>query len=67
MVSGWLSFSTYIGILLFLVIWLGYKWKYKTKLVSYQEMDVRPMNIEKKTNILTFIKQLSSSCFFEIT
>ncbi len=39
--------STYIGILLFLVIWLGYKWKYKTKLVSYQEMDVRPMNIEK--------------------
>lgn len=39
--------STYIGILLFLVIWLGYKWKYKTKLVSYQEMDVQPMNIEK--------------------
>lgn len=44
----WLAvLSTYIGILLFLVIWLGYKWKYKTKLVSYQEMDVRPMNIEK--------------------
>ncbi|MGQ0473981.1 MULTISPECIES: amino acid permease [Acinetobacter] len=44
----WLAvLSTYIGILLFLVIWLGYKWKYKTKLVSYQEMDVQPMNIEK--------------------
>lgn len=44
----WLAvLSTYIGILLFLVIWLGYKWKYKTKLVSYQEMDVRPINIEK--------------------
>ncbi|WP_180013624.1 amino acid permease [Acinetobacter sp. YH16031] len=44
----WLAvLSTYIGILLFLVIWLGYKWKYKTKLVSYQEMDVKPMNIEK--------------------
>ncbi|AUX88716.1 amino acid permease [Acinetobacter sp. ACNIH1] len=44
----WLAvLSTYIGILLFLVIWLGYKWKYKTKLVSYQEMDVQPMNIAK--------------------
>lgn len=44
----WLAvLSTYIGILLFLVIWLGYKWKYKTKLVSYQEMDVQPLNIEK--------------------
>ena len=40
-------FETPPGILLFLVIWLGYKWKYKTKLVSYQEMDVQPMNIEK--------------------
>ena len=46
--GDWLAvLSTYIGILLFLVIWLGYKWKYKTKLVSYQEMDVKPMNIEK--------------------
>ncbi len=44
----WLAvLSTYIGILLFLVIWVGYKWKYKTKLVSYQEMDVQPMNIDK--------------------
>ena len=41
----WLSLlSTYISIPLFLVIWLGYKWKYKTKLVSYQDMDVKPMN-----------------------
>lgn len=40
--------STYIGIFLFLLIWLGYKWKYKTKLVSYQEMDVRPMNTDRK-------------------
>ncbi|HEX5381911.1 MAG TPA: hypothetical protein VFW61_06700, partial [Acinetobacter sp.] len=33
---------------LFLVIWLGYKWKYKTKLISYQEMDVSPMKIERE-------------------
>ncbi|TCB67154.1 amino acid permease [Acinetobacter sp. ANC 4178] len=45
----WLSvLSTYIGIFLFLVIWLGYKWKYKTKLISYQDMDVSPMNIERE-------------------
>ncbi|WP_062034141.1 amino acid permease [Acinetobacter sp. BMW17] len=45
----WLSvLSTYIGIFLFLVIWLGYKWKYKTKLVSYQEMDVSPMNPDRE-------------------
>ncbi len=36
--------STYIGIFLFLAIWLGYKIKYNTKLVSYKEMDVKPMN-----------------------
>ncbi|MGE8540209.1 amino acid permease [Acinetobacter sp. ANC 3813] len=40
--------STYIGIFLFLVIWLGYKWKFKTKLVPYQEMDVRPMNVDRE-------------------
>ncbi len=40
--------STYIGIFLFLAIWLGYKWKYKAKLVSYQAMDVRPMNIDRE-------------------
>ncbi|QCO20136.1 amino acid permease [Acinetobacter cumulans] len=39
--------STYIGIFLFLAIWLGYKWKYKAKMVSYQDMDVRPMNVDK--------------------
>ena len=45
----WLSvLSTYIGIFLFLTIWLGYKWKYKTKLVSYQEMDVSPMNPDRE-------------------
>ena len=45
----WLSvLSTYIGIFLFLAIWLGYKWKYKTKLVSYQEMDVSPMNPDRE-------------------
>ena len=33
--------STYISIPLFLAIWLGYKWKYKTKLVTYQEMNVK--------------------------
>ena len=45
---NWLGLlSTYISIPLFLVIWLGYKWKYKTKLISYQDMDVQPINIER--------------------
>ena len=40
----WLAvLSTYIGIFLFLAIWLGYKWKHKTKLIAYQDMDVQPM------------------------
>lgn len=43
----WLAvLSTYIGIFLFLAIWLGYKWKYKTKMVKYDEMDVKPLNDE---------------------
>jgi lysine-specific permease len=43
----WLGLaSTYISIPLFLVIWLGYKWKYKTKLIPYKEMDVQPVNVE---------------------
>ncbi len=45
----WLSvLSTYISIPLFLVIWLGYKWKHKTKLIAYKDMDVQPMNIDKE-------------------
>jgi lysine-specific permease len=45
----WLAvLSTYIGIFLFLAIWLGYKWKYKTKLISYQEMDVKPIKVERE-------------------
>ena len=45
----WLGvLSTYIGIFLFLAIWLGYKWKYKTKLISYQEMDVKPIKVERE-------------------
>ena len=44
----WLAVvSTYIGIFLFLAIWLGYKLKYKTKLISYQEMDVKPMKVDQ--------------------
>lgn len=39
--------STYISLPLFLAIWLGYKWKNKTKLVAYQEMDVKPMNVDQ--------------------
>ena len=43
----WLGLlSTYISIPLFLVIWLGYKWKHKAKLIPYTEMDVKPVNIE---------------------
>jgi len=45
----WLAvLSTYIGILLFLAIWLSYKWKYKTKLIPYQQMDVQPMKIDRE-------------------
>lgn len=40
--------STYISIPLFLAIWLGYKWKYKTKLISYKEMDVKPFDLDKE-------------------
>ena len=40
--------STYISIPLFLAIWFGYKWKKKTKLVSYQEMDVQPMKLDQE-------------------
>jgi lysine-specific permease len=40
--------STYISIPLFLAIWFGYKWKKKTKLVSYQEMDVQPMKVDQE-------------------
>lgn len=38
--------STYISIPLFLALWFGYKWKYKTKLVAYKDMDVQPLNID---------------------
>src|SRR5690606_7360256 len=49
----WLAvLSTYIGILLFLVIWLGYKWKYNTKLISYQEMDGQPTSADRYRSIL---------------
>ncbi len=40
--------STYISIPLFLAISFGYKWKYKTKFVPYQEMDVQPMKIDRE-------------------
>ena len=39
--------STYIGIFLFLAIWLVYKFKYKTKLIQYQDMDVKPIQVEQ--------------------
>lgn len=49
MEGQWLSvLSTYISIPLFLVIWLSYKWKHKTKLIPYDQMDVQPMNIDKE-------------------
>jgi lysine-specific permease len=34
--------SAYISIPIFLAIWLGYRFKYKTRFVPYAEMDVRP-------------------------
>lgn len=44
----WLGLlSTYISIPLFLTIWLVYKWKYKTKLVPYQDMDVQPLKLNR--------------------
>ncbi len=45
----WLGLlSTYISIPLFLAIWFGYKWKYKTKFVPYHEMDVQPANLDRE-------------------
>lgn len=45
--GDWLGvLSTYIGIFLFLSIWIGYKWKHQTKLISYQDMDVRPVKVD---------------------
>lgn len=45
----WLGLiSTYISLPLFLIIWFGYKWKYKTRLISYQEMDVQPLKLDKE-------------------
>ena len=32
--------ATYIGIPLFLAIWLGYRWKYKTRVIRYDEIDL---------------------------
>ena len=32
--------ATYIGIPLFLVIWLGYRWKNKTRLIKYSDIDL---------------------------
>ena len=38
----WLGLlSTYISIPLFLAIWLGYKWKHKSKLIAYKDMNVK--------------------------
>lgn len=38
----WLGLlATYITIPLFLVLWLGYKWKYKVKMIPYHEMNVK--------------------------
>ncbi|MFB2538041.1 MULTISPECIES: amino acid permease [unclassified Acinetobacter] len=39
--------ATYITIPLFLAVWLGYKYKNKTKVISYQDMDVQPLKLTK--------------------
>ena len=37
----WTSIAaTYIGIPLFLAIWLGYRWKNGTRLLKYEEIDL---------------------------
>ena len=47
--GDWLGvLSTYISLPLFLIIWLGYKWKHRTKLIPYQDMDVQPFDIDKE-------------------
>ncbi|CAB1209888.1 amino acid permease [Acinetobacter bouvetii] len=48
-ISGdWMGvLSTYISLPLFLAIWLGYKWKHKTKLIAYKDMDVQPLHIDR--------------------
>ena len=45
----WLAvLSTYIGIFLFFAIWIGYKLKRPSKMVKYEEMDVKPIKIDQE-------------------
>ena len=38
---AWASvIATYIGIPLFLMIWLGYRWKNGTRLINYEDVDL---------------------------
>ena len=34
--------ATYIGIPVFIAIWLGYRWKFQTRLIAYADIDLRP-------------------------
>lgn len=39
---------SYIGIPIFLILWLGYKWKFKTKLVSLEKCDLTRVGSKEK-------------------
>ncbi|MGF2531155.1 amino acid permease, partial [Ralstonia pseudosolanacearum] len=37
--------ATYCGVFLFVAIWLGYRWRYKTRFVRYEQMQFSPRHI----------------------
>ena len=41
--------ATYIGIPVYLAVWLGYRWKHRCRFVRYEDM-LLPERCEKTTN-----------------
>lgn len=37
--------ATYCGVFLFVAIWLGYRWRYKTRFVRYAQMQFSPRHL----------------------
>ncbi|XHO04675.1 hypothetical protein ACEQUB_01565 [Ralstonia syzygii] len=38
--------ATYCGVFLFVAIWLGYRWRYKTRFVRYAQMQFSPRHLQ---------------------
>lgn len=39
--------ATYCGVILFVAIWLAYRWKFKTRFVKYTEMQFSPAHLQQ--------------------